>query len=110
MEGFFPLRILHDSYREEEPCLDLFSAHCPNWPVMESFLARQRFERDERKEWWERPAEPVYGQGYSVRQIFLDFATVTLVAFTESNEPCLVASVNHFDLVDIAEEDSEEDP
>ena len=104
IEGFFPLRFLEKSFgnREATPCLDLCHARCPNWPEMESFLSLQRSERDEREKMWDERAR-------SVQAKLQDSVTVTLVSFTESNEPRLVASVDRIESIDLEWEDYPED-
>ena len=92
MEGFFPLRTLEGGLRGGKRCLDLCSANCPNWPEMEAFLSRQRFENDERKSWWD-------GQDSSLQLLLLESSIVTLVALNKFNVPRLVASVHEFVLV-----------
>ena len=89
MEGFFPLRSL--------PilgiCLDLCSAHCPNWPEMENFLSIQRLEPEERDKIWNASAR-------RIKSTMERSVTVTLVTLTERNEPSLVTSVDRFRPID----------
>ena len=90
MEGFFPLRTLEGGLRNGERCLDLCSAHCPNWPEMESFLSRQLSDQDARKNMWDDLA---------------GFRIVTLIALTKFNAPRLVASIDDFDNVEIEDDE-----
>ena len=85
IEGFFPLRFFNES-----PCLDLCSAHCPNWPEMESLLSLQQNEQEDQKKKWDEQAECVHStlKDYS--------ATFTLVSFTETNKPRLIALIDEF--------------
>jgi hypothetical protein len=97
MEGFFPLRPLKGGRRDGN-CLDLSSAHCQNWPEMESFLSRELSERDEQAEMWEGRLS--------------GFDTVTLIRLTKYNAPRLVASVDEWfgPEIEYGEEVPEDDP
>ena len=90
MEGFFPLRTLEGGLRNGERCLDLCSAHCPNWPEMESLLSRQLSDQDKRKNMWDERVQ---------------FAIVTLIALTKFNAPRVVAAVDDFEHVEIEYDD-----
>ena len=90
MEGFFPLRSFEEEWRLGiYYCLDLCSAHCPNWPEMESFLSLLGFEQDERDKLWDV-------QTRRVQSSMRSSITVTIVVLTESSEARLVMSVEEF--------------
>ena len=96
IEGFFPLRCLQGGRRNGKHCLDLSSAHCPNWPELETLLSHQLSEQDEwGKKWDERGFEAI--------------ATVTLIRLTKYDAPRLVASVDEFIYVNQEDEASEEE-
>lgn len=100
MEGFFPLRSLEGGIRDQDHhCVDLCSAHCPNWPEMEGLLSRQGVERDGWGKWWDDPVR-------SVQNTLLN-CTVTLATFSEMNEPLLVATVDDHDPVVGMEQESD---
>lgn len=100
MEGFFPLRSLEGGIRDQDHhCVDLCSAHCPNWPEMEGLLSRQGVERDGWGKWRDDPVR-------SVQNTLLN-CTVTLATFSEMNEPLLVATVDDHDPVVGMEQESD---
>ena len=90
IEGFFPVRFLGAN---ENPCLDLSSAQVLNWPEMLTFLSLKRYEGDEREEMWKEKSERVCSA------LKDNAVTFTLLSFTDSNKPRLIASIDEFNLI-----------